>query len=924
MNGSDLRYQPDEWAHDLDQWWVPLAGLAAQADCTSSEWLSVLGVEEFFDKRLLAQPRVLTPWLCLTAATVAAAAARSWAQIDDGRQAPDGTGRDVAELAASALSLAVVLQRHRWSGHGLGEGITSTPELIESGKAALSFHGHTAAASNEPIAVHLVAGWLSCSGAEIPAAGPVHNAAIVLPEPESSAVERARNDPGQRAIAALANALGGGPLTWATAHLAERLAAATLDPRPELQRPDDPPAQAWANVLLAAKQGHVGRFEARRQSSLLAVPPATPVPDLARMAFLHASDDFVSSIADAFTAADTVTSLGRPGQLITWSLQLRGGQHPVAERSVSGPSAGLGAYVTFRSLAQLGLFPDREAAFTGQVSPRGQLRAVGSASDKVAAAAGHRVLLVIHPSDQRWQDPAVTVELRAAERAEDALIAVTQQLRGLRSYLEAACQLVAPEPWLQAWLDNQGGTGHSMPLLTMMCRHLSPPHDAATGRNVPVPAETPPGAAARRPKPSPGGQGENEPVVPPCPAHLLACSYPDYSFAISADPGGGSTMTAKRITAEAARRALDRLRSPGWEEPQASITLPLYLPLGNLPATWDELVRISVDALPATGEPSLDVAAALAGALRAGHPHRCRALVVIDGSDRSPRNSSQGQGRERGFIALVTGTGETRRATQPWWGWRPARPAQVVLCGRTGSPFHLNATEALRLERLGTTVTMVLDPLTGDEIDRFTASLPRGPRPLAGAVRDLAANPLLLTLSVIAGGRDLRGSDQASSADLFDRGITVLLGKADQDRRFLAEIAFRAAVARGVPAGVFTLSDLADPEAKQAVAAALAVGDAERAWAMALSQDERNAFERAANDSHLLTASGNGWRLFHDRAFAFLVADRIARRAAEDDAPDDEAFGILTPHLGDPPWGDVIEAVGRLLELHAPAAPGRP
>ena len=72
--------------------------------------------------------------------------------------------------------------------------------------------------------------------------------------------------------------------------------------------------------------------------------------------------------------------------------------------------------------------------------------------------------------------------------------------------------------------------------------------------------------------------------------------------------------------------------------------------------------------------------------------------------------------------------------------------------------------------------------------------------------------------------------------------------------------------------------------------------------------------------AHLLTASGAGWRFFHDRAFAFLVADRVARHGLEEPGPDDDdLFGALAPHLGDPLWADVIEATGRLLELHAPA-----
>lgn len=87
--------------------------------------------------------------------------------------------------------------------------------------------------------------------------------------------------------------------------------------------------------------------------------------------------------------------------------------------------------------------------------------------------------------------------------------------------------------------------------------------------------------------------------------------------------------------------------------------------------------------------------------------------------------------------------------------------------------------------------------------------------------------------------------------------------------------------------------------------------------AFALKLDERRSFKSAEEDTHLLTASGGGWRFFHDRIFAFLVADRVARHALEDAGSDDDAFGRLGPHLGDPLWTDVFEATGRLLELHS-------
>ena len=141
-------------------------------------------------------------------------------------------------------------------------------------------------------------------------------------------------------------------------------------------------------------------------------------------------------------------------------------------------------------------------------------------------------------------------------------------------------------------------------------------------------------------------------------------------------------------------------------------------------------------------------------------------------------------------------------------------------------------------------------------------------------------------------------------------------------RRFLAEIAFRAAVAKGVPVGEFTLTDIATGSVA-AVEFALQEDDIQRAMAVALDLAERRSFQSAEEDTHLLTASGGGWRFFHDRIFAFLVADRVARHALEDALSDDDAFGELGAHLGDPLWTDVIEATGRLLELRsgAPASP---
>ena len=911
MNTGRLCYQPDEWAHDLNQWWAPLARLAAHADCTSGAWLDVLGVNEFFDYRLLDQPRVLTPWVCLAGAAVAASAARAWAEISVQQdQQADPAAR---ALAATAFDLAVALEKHRWSNRRLGEQVTSTTELIEIGRAALDSRGHRAAADPAPVALHLLAGWLARSGDEVP-----------LPGPDGSPVvtELGGGFSAQQVVAAIAGpALSAGPLTCGTAHLVERLATGVSDARLVPQRPDDPPARAWATVLLVAETGKTGLFDVRRQRSLLAVPAGTPVPDLARMAFIHASEDFLGSVADAFAAADNADRLDRGGGIVSWSLHPQPGQHPLAERWVSGRSAGLGAYVAFRSLNHLGLFVDREVAFTGQVSPDGKLGAVEGATDKIGAAARHGVRQVIHPRGE-WMDPSGTVELREFDRAEDAVLEVAAQLRGLRSYLEAACELVAPEPWLQAWLKKQGHADDGIPLLTVTCRHLQPTRHNGPGHG--------PGAAGAQPSPAgeqaPGAENSErqEPEIPPCPAHLLASCHPGYSFAVSADAGGGNTMAAKRMVAEAARHALECLRAPGGDEAGPGFILPLYAPLSELPTSWDELVRVSVAALPALAESSFEIAAALVNALRTKNSRRWRALVVVDGTDRAPRDGSDsGRNREREFITLVTspagtsGADGTGRAS-----WRPSQPAQLVLCGRNGSPSHLRATEALRHERHGAMATMGLEPLAGREIDHFVASLLGESAALTGAARDLAANPLLLMLSVIAADRGGAPIAEASPVDLFDRGVGILLGPAGEDRRFLAEIAFRAATAKNAPAGEFTLSDLADPGNKQTVETALVKKDHERVWAMALGPEERDAFERAAKVSHLLIASGSGWRFFHDRAFAFLVADRIARHAVEDDATDDELFGVLGPHLGDPLWTDVIEAIGRLLELNSPEPDG--
>jgi Lon protease (S16) C-terminal proteolytic domain len=924
---AQVRYHPDEWAHDLDEWWSPLTGLAAKADCASDDWLSVLGVGEFFEPRLLEQARVLTPWICLAASAVAASAARRWAEV---AAQPDAEPAARA-LATAAFDVAVGLERLRWDGRRIGEGVLSTGELIDLGRRAVlalpaapadvaaSARPATSLAATlaaaEPIGLYLAAGWLAHAGAAT-TLGPT-----MIPEDCPHIEQQIRRDHDEAAVAApvladvpatgataatgavaatgaafadiAAAAAGSDPIAWGTAHLIERLMDGMIDCGPAALRPDDPPAEARANVLLVAGHGQVGLFETRRQTSVLPVPPGIVVPDLARMAFVHGNGDFRSSVYTAYIAAAKAEQVKRAGELVSWHIQLPSGTHPLAEKQISGRSAGLGAYVAFRSLSNPGVFADKDVAFTGQVSPDGHVGEVENANDKIEAAHRRRIRVVVYPRGQAWVDPDDIVQLEGVERAEDALIAAAQQLRGLRSYLEAACRLVAPEPWLRTWLSRQGRSADKMPLLTVTCRHLPPARESLSDQ------------AARK-----------EPEVPPCPAHQLASLYPGYSFAVSADAGGGNTMAAKRMVASAARRALDGLRALGSDDRFPGFTLPLYVPLGTLPTTWDGVVQASVAALPALAEPGLEVAVALANTLRADNPRPWRALVVVDGTDRTHRSGSSAVAdKERDFVALVT---SSPHQSHP--GWRPSRPAQVVLCGRHGSPAHHRAAEALRRERPDSTATMGLDPLTGAEIDRYVASLSTAGTSLTGKARDLATNPLLLTLSVIA-GRSQHG--EGDSTDLLDRVIDVLLGSEAGHRRYLAEIAFRAAVAKRQPVSEFTLADIAARGSESAVELALADNDTERAMAIALDRHERQAFQSAEEETHLLTASGAGWRFFHDRAFAFLVADRVARHAAEDPGSGDELFGELGSHLGDALWTDVIEATGRLLELPSRASSDR-
>ena len=238
MSPAGVRYHPDEWAHDLDEWWSPLTSLAAKAGCASDDWLTVLGVEEFFEPRLLEQARVLTPWICLAASAVAASAARTWAEAT---LRPD-SGPAAWALATAAFDVAVGLERLRWDGRRLGEGVLRTCELIDLGRRAVSIPPSTSpAARTEPTGLYLAAGWLVHAGgavepAAVPASGPPGLTAT--PEPAFASIAAAR--------------AGTDPIAWGTAHLVERLIDGGIDRGPVALRPDDPPAEARANVLLVA------------------------------------------------------------------------------------------------------------------------------------------------------------------------------------------------------------------------------------------------------------------------------------------------------------------------------------------------------------------------------------------------------------------------------------------------------------------------------------------------------------------------------------------------------------------------------------------------------------------------------------------------------------------------------------------------
>lgn len=784
MKPGTLSYSPDDWAHDLEQWWKPLASLAGQADCGAESWLGVLGVEEFFDQRLLGQVKLRTPWLCLAVSALAAAAACHWARIAPG---PDQDAEDRgAILAITTLDLAVALEELRWSGASLGAGVISTAALIGIGRQALADRGFPAAAGGPPGPVSLAAGWLLHSGGELPAAPgasvPGHSRPAgdgPIPSREAAAL-----------IAAAAFSRNPAPsaVAWGTAHLVERLAGGRLDNLAVPRKPDDVPAHAWVNVLLVSDHGEVGLFESRRQRSALPVPAGNPVPDLARLSFAHTTPDFLGAISDAFAAAAALDVLARPGELITWNLQLRHGSHPLAERSVSGRSAGLGGYVAFRSLGDLRVFSDREVAFTGQVSRDGRVGKVKGASGKIRAAGEQGMRRIIHPVGQVWRDPGGAVVLEGVERAEDAVIAASQPLRGIRRYLQSVCRLVAPEPWLQTWLSRQGRQELEMPLLDVMCRQLRLPHAATPGAGAPQAASVIPAPDGGLPAAA-GREPWQEPDLAPCPAHLLACTNPGISFVISADAGCGSTVAAKRMVAEAARQALETLRAIHSPDRLPAFVLPLYVSLGELPSSWNNLVQASVEALPELADSSLEISAALAQALRSDDERSWRALVVVDGTDRTRRADGDAElDRERDFLALITGNPGRARG-----GWRPSQPPQIVLCGRPWSPAHQDAADALRRERPHAVATVGLDPLSGREIERYLTAMPGGLPPLTGKSRDLAANPLLLAISVIAGHVPVGDS---SPADLFHRAIEVLLGSRDEHRRLLAEIAFRAASAK--------------------------------------------------------------------------------------------------------------------------------
>src|SRR5689334_29918 len=107
--------------------------MASHANCASNAWLRILGIDEFFDERILGQVSVLTPWICVAASAAAASAARA-AAVTAGEACRDGAERTAGELADTAFGLAVSLQRLRWSGGKIGEGMLCTAELVGLGR----------------------------------------------------------------------------------------------------------------------------------------------------------------------------------------------------------------------------------------------------------------------------------------------------------------------------------------------------------------------------------------------------------------------------------------------------------------------------------------------------------------------------------------------------------------------------------------------------------------------------------------------------------------------------------------------------------------------------------------------------------------------------------------------------------------------
>ena len=250
----ELRYQPDDWAYDLDKWWLPLTELAGQADYQAAEWRTVLGVDEFFDVQLLSQVHLRTPWLCLAASALAASAARGWALAGADLKEPAVSAAKA--LALAAFDVAVALQHLRWNGLQLGEDVIAGNELIQAGRSSLSVGAGLPAAS-VPDSLGLAAGWLVRSGGTLTMTDLSSEPGLSAPGGGMSPVEAAA----RLAHEALGRRGSAGPTAWGTAHLIERLAAGEMNLRACAPRPDDPPDVAWANVLLVSDRGELGRFE---------------------------------------------------------------------------------------------------------------------------------------------------------------------------------------------------------------------------------------------------------------------------------------------------------------------------------------------------------------------------------------------------------------------------------------------------------------------------------------------------------------------------------------------------------------------------------------------------------------------------------------------------------------------------------------